>query len=222
MISVIIPAFNEEARIGVTLAKVLLQHPAEVLVVDGGSHDATTVIAAATEGVQLLYADKGRARQMNAGAETARGDWLLFLHADTLLPAVALARIAALPESVLAGAFRHRFSGDDWRLQLISRLDNYRSQFTRIAFGDQAIFVRRTLFERLGGFPLCDVMEDVAFGELLRAATAPVLLPEEVITDSRKFEQMGVWASLMRVGLLLLCHRFRLPLVGRVFFREVR
>ena len=222
MISVIIPALNEEARIATTLASVLPQRPLEVLVVDGGSSDATTAVAAATAGVRVLRAEKGRARQMNAGAAAACGEWLLFLHADTLLPPLALARIAALPESVLAGAFSHRFSGSDWRLRLISRLDNVRSRLTRIAFGDQAMFVRRSLFERLGGFPVCDVMEDVAFGELLRKATTPVLLREEAITDSRKFEQMGVWTSLARVGALLACHRLRLPLVGRSFFNEVR
>ncbi|NMQ26352.1 glycosyltransferase [Candidatus Accumulibacter phosphatis] len=221
-ISVIIPTFNEEARIGATLANVLPQRPAEVLVVDSGSSDATASIAAATAGVQLLQSAKGRARQMNAGAAAARGEWLLFLHADTLLPAGALERIAALPDGVLAGAFRHRFSGDDWRLRLISRLDNTRSRLTKIAFGDQAVFVRRMLFERLGGFPVCEVMEDVAFGEVLRRATTPILLSEEAITDSRKFEQMGVWTSLLRVGVLLACHRLRLPLVGRSFFNEIR
>ncbi|MCB1943383.1 MAG: TIGR04283 family arsenosugar biosynthesis glycosyltransferase [Candidatus Accumulibacter sp.] len=221
-ISVVIPVLNEELRLGGTLANVLPQLPEEVLVVDGGSRDATVAIATATAGVRLLRADKGRARQMNAGAAAARGDWLLFLHADTLLPPQALARIAALPASVLAGAFRHRFSGDDWRLRLISRLDNYRTRLTRIAFGDQAMFVRRELFERLGGFPPCEVMEDVAFGERLRHATAPILLADEAITDSRKFEQMGIWSSLARVAVLLVCHRLRLPLVGRRFFSEVR
>lgn len=221
-ISVVIPVLNEELRLGGTLANVLPQLPEEVLVVDGGSRDATVAIATATAGVRLLRADKGRARQMNAGAAAARGDWLLFLHADTLLPPQALARIAALPASVLAGAFRHRFSGEDWRLRLISRLDNYRTRLTRIAFGDQAMFVRRELFERLGGFPPCEVMEDVAFGERLRHATAPILLADEAITDSRKFEQMGIWSSLARVAVLLVCHRLRLPLVGRRFFSEVR
>ncbi|MBE2259657.1 MAG: TIGR04283 family arsenosugar biosynthesis glycosyltransferase [Rhodobacteraceae bacterium] len=221
-ISVVIPVLNEELRLGGMLANVLPQLPEEVLVVDGGSRDATVAIATATVGVRLLRADKGRARQMNAGAAAARGDWLLFLHADTLLPPQALARIAALPASVLAGAFRHRFSSDDWRLRLISRLDNYRTRLTRIAFGDQAMFVRRELFERLGGFPPCEVMEDVAFGERLRHATAPILLADEAITDSRKFEQMGIWSSLARVAVLLVCHRLRLPLVGRRFFSEVR
>lgn len=221
-ISVIIPTLNEEARIGATLASVLPQRPAEVLVVDSHSSDTTVAIAAAMIGVRVLQADKGRARQMNAGAAAARGDWLLFLHADTLLPPSALERISVQPEGILAGAFRHRFSGDDWRLRLISRLDNTRARLTRIAFGDQAIFVRRTLFERLGGFPPCDVMEDVAFGELLRKVTTPVLLREEAITDARKFEQMGVWTSLARVGVLLAFHRLRLPLVGRSFFKEIR
>lgn len=218
-LSVIVPTLNAADTLAATLAR--LTPGDEVIVVDGGSRDASCVLARGA-GATVIESAPGRGGQLAAGAAAASGDWLLFLHADTLLPPPALARIAALPASVLAGAFRHRFSSDDWRLRLISRLDNYRTRLTRIAFGDQAMFVRRELFERLGGFPPCEVMEDVAFGERLRHATAPILLADEAITDSRKFEQMGIWSSLARVAVLLVCHRLRLPLVGRRFFSEVR
>ncbi len=162
---------------------------------------------------------------MNAGAGIARGEWLLFLHADTLLPKGALLRINALTEntSCQAGGFRHRFSGKDWRLGLISWLDNVRSRVTHIIYGDQAMFVRRALFERLGGFPEDQpFLEDIRFCEGLKHVTRPVLLEACVITDSRKFEQMGIWRSTARCALILACHLLGLPIAGRAFFADVR
>lgn len=223
MISIIIPAYNEERTLPATLTCVFAQSGEyEVIVVDGGSRDATRNIAATDPRVRVIVAPKGRASQMNAGARRACGKWLLFLHADTLLPDGALATIAALPDTVQAGGFRHRFSGDDWRLRLISRLDNLRCRATRVFYGDQALFVRRALFERLGGFPENHPLEDVAFGERLRNITRPRFLDLRVTTDSRKFTQMGVWKSLGRVALILTCHELRLPIPARIFFSDVR
>ena len=122
---------------------------------------------------------------MNTGAGVARGEWLLFLHADTLLPDGALEAIAALPDDIQAGGFRHRFSGDDWRLRLISWMHNVRCRWTHVFYGDQALFVRRALFERLGGFPEQALMEDVAFCEKLVHATRPRLLQTCVVTDAQ-------------------------------------
>src|SRR4029079_11689716 len=98
---------------------------------------------------------KGRASQMNTGAQHATGDWLLFLHADTLLPDRALARLNTLETdaTVQAGGFLHQFSGTDWLLRTLSYLNNLRCRWSKIIYGDQAMFVRRTLFEKLGGFP---------------------------------------------------------------------
>ncbi len=223
MITIVIPAYNEEKALPATLARVFSQGAeCEVIVVDGGSADRTREIAAANPRVQVIAAPKGRASQMNAGARQARGAWLLFLHADTLLPDGALAAIAALPDPVQAGGFRHRFSGDDWRLRLISRLDNWRCRFTRVLYGDQALFVRRALFGHLGGFPEDHPLEDVVFGERLRKVTRPRLLDLHVTTDGRKFAQMGVWKSLGRVALILTCHELRLPIPARIFFSDIR
>jgi hypothetical protein len=125
-------------------------------------------------------------------------------------------------EKVQAGGFLHQFSGGDWRLRLISFLDNFRCIRSRIIYGDQAMFVRRGLFERLGGFPNQPILEDVAFCEKLVRVTEPVLLRPPVVTDSRKFVKMGVWKSFARVLLIILHAQFRLPVLPRVFFQDVR
>ena len=225
MISVIIPTFNEEKALPSTLCH-LLEQPGdyEVIVVDGGSGDRTCAIAQAEPRVCLLTAPKGRASQMNAGAKGARGEWVLFLHADTRLPESALTRLNAMePDpAIQAGGFLHRFSGGDWRLRLVSFLDNFRCRRTRIIYGDQALFVRRKLFESLGGFPEQPILEDVAFCEKLVRVASPVILDEPVLTDSRKFVTMGIWQSLARVLLIILCVQFRLPVLPRGFFQDVR
>ncbi|MGH8710031.1 MAG: TIGR04283 family arsenosugar biosynthesis glycosyltransferase [Burkholderiales bacterium] len=222
MISIIIPAYNEEKALPATLARVFEQsRDYETIVVDGGSTDRTCEIVRHPH-IRLLHAPKGRATQMNAGAKIAKGEWLLFLHADTLLPANALSRIAALGADVLAGGFHQKFSGDDWRLRLISFLHNWRCSRTRILYGDQAMFVRRNLFEELGGFPEEPILEDVLFCDKLVQVARPVLLEEAVITDSRKFVKMGIWRSFARVFIIILCYQLRLPVTAQKFFSDVR
>lgn len=226
MISVIIPAFNEAKALPATLARLSADAAGhEVIVVDGGSTDATREIAASHPFVRLASASKGRASQMNAGARLAQGDCFLFLHADTLLPPGAIARLDARCASSSAsqsGGFRHRFTGDDWRLDLISWLHNKRCALTRNFYGDQAMFVNRELFWRLGGFPDVSTLEDLLFSERARRATRPVLLDEYVLTDSRKFVQRGIARSFARVVVILACHQLRLPIGARAFFDDVR
>jgi glycosyltransferase involved in cell wall biosynthesis len=172
----------------------------------------------------ILTASKGRASQMNAGAKVAQGEWLLFLHADTVLPAGAIRRLNAMhaDQAIQAGGFRHQFSGTDWRLRLISFLDNLRCRCSRIMYGDQALFVRRALFEHIGGFPNQPILEDVAICERLLKFTRPVLLSPAVVTDARKFVKMGVWHSFVRVLLIILHVEFGLPILPRSFFQEIR
>lgn len=224
-VSVVIPAFNEERALGGTLRHVLEgQDPSEVIVVDGGSTDRTAEIARRFPTVDLLTAPRGRAAQMNAGAARATGDWLVFLHADSRLPDGGLSRIRALGADVDAGGFLQRFSGDDWRLRLVSWLDNLRCRKTGIVYGDQAMFVRRAAFERLDGFPEVRTLEDVLFSESLqRHGMRPVILDLEVITDSRKFEQMGIWRGLARCLVIQTRHRLGLPpAANEPFFQDLR
>lgn len=222
-ISIIIPVYNEEKALPHTLARVFVQsEDYEIIVVDGGSTDRTREIVQFHLGVRWLTAVKGRATQMNAGARAAKGEWLLFLHADTLLPADGLRRIAALDENVLAGGFHQRFSGNDWRLRFISFLHNARCRRTRIFYGDQSMFVRRRVFEQLGGFPPERILEDVLISEKLVRITRPVLLDAEVITDSRKFVKMGILRSFGRVFIILLCYELGLPILAQKFFSDVR
>lgn len=225
MISVIIPAYNEEKALPATLRALFTQHgDFETIVVDGGSRDRTIEIARRSSAVQVMTASKGRAVQMNAGAKRATGEWLLFLHADTVLPPGAIQRLLEMESdaAVQAGGFLHQFSGDDWRLKAISFLDNFRCVRSRIIYGDQALFVRRALFEQLGGFPNQPILEDVAFCERLIKVTTPLVLSPPVVTDARKFLKMGVWRSFFRVLLIILHVEFRLPVLPRVFFQDIR
>lgn len=225
MVSVVIPTYNEERALPDTLCALFAQPGEfEVIVVDGGSVDHTYDIARASAEVRLFTAPKSRALQMNAGAKQANGEWLLFLHADTLLPDGAIQRLNDMEsdQEIQAGGFMHRFSGDDRRLRLISFLDNFRCTRSRIIYGDQALFVRRALFEQLGGFPDQPILEDVAFCERLIKMTKPLLLYPPVVTDARKFVKMGIGRSFLRVLLIILHVEFGLPVLPRAFFRDVR
>jgi len=225
MVSVVIPAYNEEKALPKTLQSLIAQPgDYEVILVDGGSTDRTAELAGAVSAVQVFAAPKGRASQMNAGGAIAQGEWLLFLHADTLLPSGSIQRLNEMEAdtAIQAGGFRHRFGGDDWRLKLISFLDNVRCIRSRIIYGDQALFVRRALFKQLGGFPNQPILEDVAFCERLIKVTTPQLLSPPVVTDARKFLKMGVWRSFVRVLLIILHVEFRLPVLPRAFFQDIR
>ena len=226
MISIIIPTLNEEKALPVTLAALFEQvSDDEIIIVDGGSSDETRKICASFSRITFIKSEKGRAAQMNAGARIASGDILLFLHADTLLPEHALATIDTLinERQHEAGGFKHSFGHDDWRLEFISFLDNRRCQKTRIIYGDQAMFVTRDLFNRLDGFPVVDILEDVLFCERLVKHTTPIIVDSFVSTDPRKFMKMGIWRSLYRVAAIQARHELKLPVANdHPFFSEIR
>ena len=224
MVSIIIPTLNEEKALPETLHHVLQQAGSyEVIVVDGGSVDRTREIAENEPRVRFVMAPRGRASQMNTGAQQATGEWLLFLHADTILPDRALIRLNTLEGDVTvqAGGFLHQFSGTDWRLRMLSYFNNLRCRWSKVIYGDQAMFVRRKLFERLGGFPSQPWLEDVLFGRKLANTVSPILLAPPVITDSRKFVQTGIWRSVARASFILLSLKLHLPF-SRTFFKDIR
>lgn len=225
-LSVVIPFVNEACALPETLSHLMREvatcRNVEVIAVDGGSRDANRTILAAYPCVRVLDAPRGRAVQMNAGAKAASGDVLLFLHADTALPRGALLAItrAACTPGFVYGGFHHRFSGADWRLSMISALHNFRCRKARTFYGDQALFVSRAAFVKVGGFPLQPI-EDIALSQRLKQFAPPAFLSLAVVTSSRKFEQMGVWTSFARVLAILLCLRFgRKP--PAAFFADIR
>jgi rSAM/selenodomain-associated transferase 2 len=199
-ISIIIPALNEAAVIAETLRPVqpLRARAHQVIVVDGGSADATADIARPLAD-EVIASEPGRARQQNAGAQAATGDVLLFLHADTLLPADADGRVIdGLMRSGRGwGRFDVRLSGRAPALRVVERMMNLRSRVTGIATGDQAIFVRADWFRRAGGFLQIPLMEDVALSKVLRRMGPPLCLRDCVRTSSRRWEERGVLRTIL-------------------------
>ncbi len=191
-VSVIIPALNEEQQVAATLQSVRKGEPFEIIVVDGGSTDNTAKFAREA-GAMVLSSSPGRARQMNAGAASAAGNVLLFLHADTLLPASwtqCVSETLACPR-VAAGAFRFRIAEDFAGRSLVEWTTHLRSHWFQKPYGDQALFLRRSLFEELGGFANLPIMEDYEFAVRLRRCGRIVTMPQAAITSGRRWRRLG-------------------------------
>ena len=208
-LSIIIPARDEAAFITHTLSALqpLRAQGHEVIVVDGGSRDVTLLIARLLSD-RAFVARPGRALQMNAGARQATGDILLFLHADSLLPADA---VVAIERAVAGGAGWGRFDitiqGQPWVLKLVGAMMNVRSRLTGIATGDQGIFVDRALFDRVGGYQAIPLMEDIALSKTLkRAAGRPACLDSRIATSGRRWEAHGPWRMIFTMWRLRLAY----------------
>ncbi len=209
-LTIVIPALNEAATIASALNALqsLRKSGAEVIVCDGGSHDET-VANAMPLADQVLTAPRGRARQMNAGAAVARGETLLFLHADTRLPDRADALIAAaLSDGKPWGRFDVRITGRSPWLVVVATMMNWRSRLTGIATGDQAMFVSRAIFRSVGGFADIPLMEDIALSKILRERSAPACISARVITSGRRWETQGVWRTIVLMWWLRLRYFF--------------
>jgi len=199
-ISIIVPALDEAAGIRSALAPLqpLRERGHEVIVVDGGSSDGTPDLAAPLAD-RVIASPRGRAVQQNAGAAAASGDILLFLHADTRLAdgADALVLDGLLRTRRGWGRFDVRLSGRHPLLRVVERMIGIRSRLSGIATGDQAIFVRREWFQRVGGFPDLPLMEDVAITRALKRLGPPLCLRACVTTSSRRWEERGVARTIL-------------------------
>ena len=212
MISVIIPVLDEAATIAGTLEHILaLEGEYEIIVVDGGSTDETVAIA--SRYARVLQSQRGRALQMNLGAEAAKGDVLIFLHADTLLPQEATTTIqAALANpSVVGGRFKVRLDHPGWRYRVIGFSINLRDRILGGFTGDQAVFVRAAVFHDLGGYANMPLMEDLDFGRRMRRAGKVVRLPLTVVTSARRWQRNGVVRTILLMWLLRFLYLMGFP-----------
>jgi rSAM/selenodomain-associated transferase 2 len=209
-LSIIVPVLNEEAGIAAALQALvpLRARGAEVIVVDGGSADRTAALAEPLCD-RLIVAPRGRAAQMNAGA-AAHGDVLLFLHADTQLPADADRLIVAgLAQAGRGwGRFDVRIAGQHPLLPLIAVLMNLRSRLTGIATGDQAIFVDKAAFAAVGGYPEIALMEDIVLSRRLKRRSRPLCLAARALTSGRRWEKHGVVRTVLTMWRLRLAFFF--------------
>ncbi len=186
----------------------ICQQGHEVIIVDGGSTDNTLAIAHEITDL-VIVSNAGRALQMNSGADIASGEVLLFLHADTLLPDKAVEIVIdSFQQENYWGRFDVRLSNDSYVYRLIERLMNLRSCLTSIATGDQAIFIEKNLFDRVGGYPEIALMEDIAISKRLKKIVKPVCLKQKVITSSRRWETNGVVATVLLMWKLRLYYFF--------------
>ena len=200
MLSVIIPCLNEADGIADTLTAIsaMRARGVEIVVVDGGSQDATVALAQPLAD-QVITAPRGRAAQMNTGAAQARGDVLLFLHADCRLPAAADGLITdGLNRAQKTwGRFDVQLTGHSPLLRVVGALMNFRSRLTGVSTGDQGLFVTRTLFEAAGKFPQIPLMEDVALTKQLKGYGAPLNLRHRMQVSGRRWEKHGVWRTVL-------------------------
>lgn len=199
-ISIVMPVLNEAPTIVASLTELqgARSRGVELIVVDGGSADATLELARPLAD-QVLSAPRGRASQMNAGAAAATGNVLWFVHADTRVSEDHEQKVAWATAHAWGGRwgrFDVRIDSADRMLALVGRMMNWRSRWSGVATGDQAIFVSRILFERVGGFPELPLMEDIALSKRLRCASSPACLGPPVLTSARRWEKYGKWRTI--------------------------
>lgn len=198
-LSIIVPMLNEAAQLPDLFAHLLpfQRSGCEIIFADGGSTDGSAKLAVVM-GFKVVQTERGRARQMNAGAVVAQGNVLLFLHADTRLPVGAMQQIEyALTGEKIWGRFDVCITGRPFMLRVIGQFMNLRSRLSGIATGDQAIFMRRIVFERLRGYPDQPLMEDVEMCKRLKTFSRPACISSCVTTSGRRWETRGVWSTIL-------------------------
>jgi rSAM/selenodomain-associated transferase 2 len=219
-LSIVLPVLNEASCIVAALSALqgLRRQGVEVIVADGQSQDGSAALAAPLADAVIVCVP-GRAAQMNAGAARARGETLLFLHADTMLPEGAAQAIAqAMAQGALWGRFDVEIAGKPRILRLVARMMSLRSRLVGVATGDQGIFVRRAVFEREGGYPPVALMEDIALCDVLKKRARPACLRAKVRTSGRRWEKHGVWKTIFLMWRLRAA--FRLGVAPEVLARK--
>ena len=194
LISIIIPTVDEGDIIGDTLAAATGVAGVEIIVVDGGSRDQTREIAAARGAARVISSPRGRAVQMNKGAAAARGEILLFLHADCLLPEgfVDHIRSSLAARHTAAGAFRLAIETPGLSMRILEQLVYWRSNYLQLVYGDQGLFMTAGMFHAAGGFPELPIMEDFEFVRRLRRHGRITVLPQEMTTSARRWQRLGL------------------------------
>ncbi|MGR3311219.1 MAG: TIGR04283 family arsenosugar biosynthesis glycosyltransferase [Candidatus Brocadiales bacterium] len=212
MISIIIPTLNEEDSIGATLEYLkgcVANTQAEIILTDGGSKDKTRDIASEYGIKALTGTDSSRAFLMNLGAKEAKGDILFFLHADSCPPKTFIKDIeqALKDESVVGGAFDHKFSEDVFSVKVVCFFNRIRFHLTKSYYGDQGIFVRKVAFKRLDGYRNMRILEDLDFSERLKRVGKTALIRKRMLTSGRRFIKGGVIKTSMFMLWIRILHR---------------
>jgi rSAM/selenodomain-associated transferase 2 len=206
--SIIIPVLNEPDRINSLIEHLQKQNfeiPHEIIVVDGDTQ-GSTITAIKDRNVTTITSEKGRGRQMNAGAAAAYGEILIFLHADTILPENALVKISRILQNknYVGGAFDLKIDSNRLFLKYISVRASMRSRWNRIPYGDQAIFIRKKYFNQIGGYKEIPLMEDVdLMRRIKKDGKKIVILPDKVTTSARRWENDGVFYTTLRNQILI-------------------
>jgi rSAM/selenodomain-associated transferase 2 len=210
-ISIIIPTLNEEKSINQCLETVVNIPGIEVIVSDGGSTDRTVEIAGQHRDVKVVHSHTGRGIQMNSGAACARGEILLFLHADCILPRENVLKIRQIIDSgiFVGGAFKIRLLSDKFPYRLIEMGINFRSKIFKLPYGDQGLFVKRAVFEELDGFREMPICEDLDFICRLKKCGRIAILNEKIFTSVRTWKNHGILRTSLRNQLLLASYMFR-------------
>ena len=206
-LAIVMPVLDEAGTLPAVLDALqpLRQRGVQLVVADGGSQDTT--VALARDGAdQVITAPRGRASQMNAGAAACDAAMLLFLHADTRLPPQADALVRQALKSQPWGRFDVQIDSPHPMLRVVSAMMNVRSRLTGIATGDQAMFVRRDVFDALGGFPDVPLMEDIRLSSLLKRHGRPACLREKVHTSARRWQRHGIWRTIWLMWRLRAAH----------------